>query len=273
MKPSHEPVALCRKPGERTFAENILEHGVGALNIDAGRIAVHDASYAKNCSGDRGHADNRSRDLEFGMGCGRANDGGRWPSNVLFDEQAVSMLDAQGGGTGDGGASRFFYVVKAGSDEKWFYCRYCNVVAQRSADLANHTDHQEGVVVHPTQKPVELMEYLIKLVTPPGGVVLDPFCGTGTTAVAAKRLGFNFVTCDLDPDYVRIAETRIAAAVVSADERSALRAGALMCPRCKESGTITLLDQATVERARDAGRKVTCVKCLKRFTPEEIVGE
>lgn len=144
---------------------------------------------------------------------------GRWPANVLLDEEAAAVLDEQSGilksgafkqkglsanteqpggwQTGNrtgkdfgpansGGASRFFYVAKASKRERG-----------------------EGNV-HPTVKPVKLMEYLIKLVTPPGGTVLDPFMGSGTTGVAAKQLGFSFVGCEMNPEYLAIAEKRIA---------------------------------------------------------------
>jgi len=222
LRPAHEPIVLARCPSERTFAENVLAHEVGALNLGSTKF------------------------------------GGRLPSNVLLDAEAAEEL---------GDVKRYFYCSKPANEEKWRWCRTCLVVFQAGTDHAE--DHD--VVVHPTQKPVSLMEYLIKLVTPPGGVVLDPFCGTGTTAVAAKRAGFNFVTCDLDSDYVKIAQTRIAAATVSADTRSSLGAGAQMCPYCKAKGAITLVDSATVGRSKDTGRKITCVTCLKRFQAEELV--
>jgi site-specific DNA-methyltransferase (adenine-specific) len=78
-------IAVCMKPVEGSFAQNALEHGVAGLNIDDCRIGVTDDSYRKNCSGDRGHGDNRNRDMDFKMGCGQANEGGRWPANVILD--------------------------------------------------------------------------------------------------------------------------------------------------------------------------------------------
>jgi len=225
LKPAHEPVALCRVPSDRTYAENVLEHGVGGLNIDASRI------------------------------------GERWPTNLLMDQDVAEAL---------GQVNRYFYAVKTPTEEKWFYCRACKTVGQRSEEK-RHLKDKHTLIIHPTQKPLVLMEYLIKLVTPPGGVVLDPFCGTGTTAVAAKRNGFDYVTCDLDPDYVQIAQTRIAATSVSADNRSAFGKGATMCPHCKAQGNITLVERSTVERSLSTGRKITCVQCLKRFKAEELV--
>lgn len=144
---------------------------------------------------------------------------GRWPANVLFDERAAEMLDEQSGvskstggkgaksglidnsaiygkfsgknkgstagGLGDsGGASRFFYVAKASKRERG-----------------------EGNG-HPTVKPIKLMEYLCKLITPPGGTIIDPFCGSGSTLVAAKRLSFKFIGIDMDVEYVEIAKRR-----------------------------------------------------------------
>jgi hypothetical protein len=122
---------------------------------------------------------------------------------------------------------------------------------------------------HNTQKPLDLMEWLVRLVTPSGGVVLDPFCGTGTTAVAAKTQGFNFVTCDLSEDYVKIAEARLAASSMTAATKTS---AGYFCPGCKAKGSIKLLDRAVVETAKVEGKKVTCTKCMKRFAFEEIVG-
>jgi len=104
-----------------------------------------------------------------------------------------------------GGASRFFYCPKSSSRERYFYCRTCAAVCSRR-DIRMHQKHD--LFQHPTQKPLALMEYLVRMVTPPGGTVLDPFCGTGTTGVAARTQGFGFVGIDLDPDTIRIATYR-----------------------------------------------------------------
>jgi DNA modification methylase len=264
LKPAHEPIALCRVPTPNSYAENVQEHAVGALNIDASRIDSDDpVNFQFGPSKSLGSGSFKMADSTDAKRANTlwTNTKGRWPSNVLLDAAVAGEI---------GEVNRYFYTAKAPSKEKWFFCRACKVVGQRS-EVDRHLIDKHTVVIHPTQKPVELMEYLIKLVTPPGGIVLDPFCGTGTTAVAAKRQGFNFVTCDLDPDYVKIAQTRIAAACVSADARAAIGEGSTMCPCCKSQGTITLVERATVERSLASGRKITCVTCLKRFKAEELV--
>lgn len=146
LKPSHEPIVMARKPLTGTVAANVLEHGTGALNIDATRIG-----------------------------------GGRWPANVVLDESQSAVLDE------NGGASRFFYVAKAPKSER-------PVV--------------DGVA-HPTVKPLSLASWLVRLVTPPGGTVLEPFAGSGTTVEAAMREGFNVVAVEREADYLPLIVARI----------------------------------------------------------------
>ena len=218
LKPAVEPIVLARKPLIGTVAENVLTHGTGALNIDASRIGTEQTVTSRNGnSGGNGAYGKDERVFE------RVNPPGRWPANILLDEEAAALLDEQSGeskspgnytrsvaavgkvfnptntpagslqlGHGDsGGASRFFYVAKAGR-------------AERNKGLERN--------IHPTVKPVDLMRYLIRLVTPKGGVVLDPFLGSGTTAVAAIGEGVNWIGCEREPEYVAIIEARIAAA-------------------------------------------------------------
>lgn len=173
-------------------------------------------------------------------------------------------------GYGDeGGAARFFYTAKAAAKEKWSYCRACKVVFQHTAEDAfeEHDAHKESVTSHSTQKPLDLMEYLVRLVTQPGGIVVDPFAGTGSTAVASKRCGFNFVTCDIGEDYVKIAEARLAAATIGNDAKIG---ASYFCPGCKAKGEIKLIEKSVVDRMKLDGRKVTCSKCYKRYSFEEL---
>lgn len=220
LKPAVEPIVLARKPLIGTVAENVLTHGTGALNIDASRIGTRDkdeSGWAKTGSKASenvalGNQYDREPISEIGLG--------RWPANILLDEEAAAMLDEQSGeagggfgrrgklnggatkwgfdgvgqevGYGDtGGASRFFYVAKASRSER-------NKGLERN--------------IHPTVKPVQLMRYLIRLVVPKGGVVLDPFLGSGTTAVAAIEEGVEWIGCERDPEYVEIIKARVAAA-------------------------------------------------------------
>jgi len=221
LKPANEPIVLARKPLEKglTVAENMLKWGVGGLNIDESRIGSNPGYKYPNGPGGN----------SFSVGEG--NDGtrtepvestqGRWPANLLLDERAAQMLDEQSGnckstggsqikrqqkenaqgwciadkrgeinapdtGFGDtGGASRFFYVAKA---------------SKRERGQGNS---------HPTVKPIRLMEYLCKLITPPGGLILDPFCGSGSTGVAAFKNGFQFIGIEMNEEYCEIARRRI----------------------------------------------------------------
>ena len=246
LKPAHEPIVVARKPLVGTVAQNVLQHGTGALNIDGGRV------------GSQVRVNRRGSQLGGGnsMAGGPARADypdrvatGRWPANIALTHAAdcadtcaagcpVAELDRQSGtltsganptrrgpdnarntfggyagqtdaaparGIDTGGASRFFtvtewdpitdvpfrYVAKPGKTE-------------RNAGVA------EGTSGHPTVKPVDLMRWLVRLVTPPGGTVLDPFLGSGTTAVAAILEGFDWVGCELTDDYLPIIEGRTA---------------------------------------------------------------
>lgn len=188
LKPANEPICLARKPlSESTIAKNVLKHGTGGLNIDGSRIEADDlAASLKNW--DRTQSSANGDDVyKNGMKAIDLSDrapSGRFPSNVILDEDAAKVLDEQ-----SLGVSRFFYIPKVSSKER-------------------------GESTHPTMKPIKLMEYLVKLVTPEGGIVLDPFMGSGTTGVAAKRLGFDFLGIELDPGYFEIASKRINGSVL-----------------------------------------------------------
>jgi site-specific DNA-methyltransferase (adenine-specific) len=253
LKPANEPIVLARKPLIGTIAQNVAEHGTGALNIDASRIETKPRKTGTRTFGDEIDAsptsfagsNKRSLQVAYDM-----KDQGRWPANVLFDEEAAEMLDAQSagtraskpsasgkstankgasligmGGTDDnpsysdsGGASRFFYVAKAskrernagleGMPEALGGCSLSGGNDKRKGDkpqLSMRANH------HPTVKPIALMEYLVRLITPPGGTVLDPFMGSGSTGVAAKRLGFAFIGIEREAEYCEIARRRIEA--------------------------------------------------------------
>ena len=222
LKPANEPIVLARKPiSEKTIAENVMKWGTGGLNIDGCRVeyvSEYDMKHQHDIA--RGQ-DNATNGKMFGgkqkSKASTHTPQGRFPANVILDEEAGRMLDEQSGITksgkvktdkeayegtsntgflrgkstsqnqhGDtGGASRFFYCAKASKKERG-----------------------EGNN-HPTVKPIKLMEYLITLVTPPNGTVLDPFFGSGTTGIAAVNLGFNYIGIELDEHYVEIARRRI----------------------------------------------------------------
>ena len=217
LKPAHEPIVMARKPFKGSTVDNVLEHGTGALNIDASKIG------------------NESR----------------FPSNVIIDEEAGAMLDAQAPKTGNGhraktkvtgygkfgggsssyagagekvdglsGASKFFYCPKVSRAERhvglekmpeavFGDVKGCYDDGKRFA--SKHQELQSLGNNHPTVKPVELMKYLIRLVTPENGKVLDPFNGSGSAGMACVELGHDYVGCELDPEYVEISKKRISA--------------------------------------------------------------
>lgn len=252
LKPGHEPVVLARKPLEGTVAANVLARGTGALNIDASRIGTPKnvpASPAKDRIGQNAKGDERGRTADTS---GFDPNVGRWPANVLLDEAAAAELDAQSGTdrgckgtrsestarngvtdfsprqgtlyTDSGGASRFFYVAKPNRAERDRGCEH--LPARTGGEATDRADGSAGVEnpragagrtggarnYHPTVKPVALMRYLVRLVTPPGGTVLDPFTGSGTTGMASRLEGFQFVGIEREPDFFEIAKARIGVA-------------------------------------------------------------
>lgn len=218
LKPAYEPIILARKPLRGTVAANVLAHGTGALNIDATRI---DGTKAQR--GERRTALGRVNDDGWKPKPVRADDAsGRWPANVVLDPEAAKLLDEQTGdlpagvavrhrgvpsngvtgwgakapgtpdvGYGDsGGASRFFYTAKADAEERV------------APDGTRNT--------HPTVKPTDLMRWLVRLVTPPGGTVLDPFAGSGSTGVACRAEHVRAILIERDAEYARIIASRLA---------------------------------------------------------------
>jgi site-specific DNA-methyltransferase (adenine-specific) len=264
LKPAFEPVVVGRKPLTGTVAANVLEWGVGGLNIDGTRIGTDGGT--KGTGIDLSH---RVGDAKTGF---RKNNevtqlnAGRWPSNVMLDEFTASLVDQQSGtrlgsatsskinlGSGGkseihgwggkitatyddkGGASRFFYVAKAskrdrnegldGLEAKQSFGGgggvgdYLEDVNSASGKYGSEKAPAKNF--HPTVKPTELMRNLIRLVTPLGGTVLDPFTGSGSTGKAAILEGMQFVGCELTPEYLPIIEGRINYAV-SVKEQEAL---------------------------------------------------
>lgn len=244
LKPANEPICLARKPlSEPTVAANVLKWGTGALNIEACRIGTDMVGWGGGAAG--GNTWDESN-------CGLSKSGvprpveGRWPANVLFDEEAARQLDEQSGalssgamsgefkGSGDspcygdrgmasreiaasnGGASRFFYCAKTSREER-------NVgmagEAKRPLNWSSGTQNPgsfqaEGTDktaqnFHPTVKPVDLMKWLVQLVAPPGGIVLDPFAGSGSTLLACAFLNVQSVGIEISAEYAEIARKRI----------------------------------------------------------------
>ena len=264
LKPAVEYICLARKPLGGTVAANVLAHGTGALNIDASRIGT-----TKRVPGSTSREHdwlNRRFKAQTGEESGHDPNVGRWPANVLLDEEAAALLDATVGELTSGkmmpahtdavrntygqnaaggyttmetygdrdGPSRFFYTAKSSRSE-----REAGLEALPGKTPGEMTDRkdgaagannpragagrgQDGVVAlrdggrgserhnsHPTVKPVSLMRWLCTLVTPPGGTILDPFLGSGSTCLGALDAGFRFVGIEQDEHYLDTARTRI----------------------------------------------------------------
>jgi hypothetical protein len=218
LKPAWEPIVLARKPFRSTVAQNVLEHGTGALNIDGTRIGT--AGGGGNGLGS--HFD-RLGDTEPRVKHGNDAGGsvGRWPANVVLDEQAAAMLDAQSGVSRDGVAgakSRGFQTEYVGGESRNAGLPQAGYGGEGGASRffytakASKADRGTGNT-HPTVKPVSLMRWLVRMVTPPGGTVLDPFAGSGSTLVAAVIEGFQCVGIEREDDYVQIIRSRLSAPI------------------------------------------------------------
>lgn len=227
LKPAHEPICVARKPLVGTVTANVLEYGTGALNIDGCRVSVSDGDdiYAKNpnTKGGFGHAGASVYGDSHGAPVYNPA-AGRWPANVIHDgseEVVAGFPNSNGSGkartlkrgkrNGDGfGMSDQHGELRdagTGSAARFFYCA--------KASKCDRDEGLEGRNYHPTVKPTALMRYLVRLVTPPGGIVLDPFMGSGSTGKAAMLEGFRFVGIDMTPEYVEIAQARIQHAATS----------------------------------------------------------
>jgi DNA modification methylase len=217
LKPALEPITVARKPFKGTVAANVLEHGTGAINIDGCRVGTSKnvpASVSKkapaNCYGRYAESGETP-----GVG-GHDPNIGRWPANLIHDgSDEVTELFPQttSGGFREGTIqhSQTFNVAKgveaervrdapapdSGSAARFFYCA-----------KASKADRSEGNT-HPTVKPTDLMRYLCRLVTPPGGIVLDPFMGSGSTGKAAMLDGFRFIGIEREAEYLEIAKQRM----------------------------------------------------------------
>ncbi len=222
LKPAHEPIVLARKPlSESTVAANVLRWGTGAINVDGGRVGTEGGTSKGSVPKGNGHG-------IYGAGLHGACDilqldKGRFPANVLHDgsdEVVAAFPETESGkpcgmkagnnnnvfgqfaggipvtGFGDSGsAARFFYSAKADSTDR---------IGSK----------------HPTVKPVDLMQYLCRLVTPPGGTVLDPFAGTGSTGEAALREGFRVVLVEREEEYQADIRRRMALVYAGTEEKS-----------------------------------------------------
>ncbi len=212
LKPGHEPICMARKPLAGTVARNVLAHGTGALNIDGCRIPSEPMPPNTGAGG----LPRRREDKQRGPGAvSQPHAGGRWPANLIHDgsEEVVTFFPADAGGS----AARFFYCAKASRRDRNEGCEHMerkplhwSSGSQNPGSFQADGTDKTSQNNHPTVKPTDLMAYLVRLVTPPGGKVLDPFTGSGSTGKAAVREGFEFVGIEREAPYLAIAEARIA---------------------------------------------------------------
>jgi site-specific DNA-methyltransferase (adenine-specific) len=273
LKPAHEPIVMARKPlSEKSIAENVLKHGTGGINIDGSRIEFEDTQNA--ATNPKFRKENNYKMPEAGQESNGAvkftsskneyDTSGRFPANIIFDEEAGQLLDEQSGiskstaskghhrkgntvgdqrtskgaglyGDGNwiegskhndkGGASRFFYCPKAAKKDRDEglddFEEKVSPITNFQADKGVEYRMENGEITglraqpaksknnHPTVKPTDLMRYLINLVTPPNGTILDPFMGSGSTGKAAVRCGVNFIGIEKEQEYMDIASARI----------------------------------------------------------------
>ncbi|WP_277268368.1 DNA-methyltransferase [Pantoea septica] len=246
LKPAHEPITMARKPFKGSVTANVLAHGTGALNIDACRIQTNPLVDAPRLGGSGTWKTNNMASHAYSEYEGRevsSHTGGRWPANLIHDgSDAVMALFPQSSQTGKRSATSQAATVEgtswgtnnhqsteytdSGSTARFFYCPKASPKDRREGLDAPGPQFEHGATLrkventatkgnnHPTVKPTELMAYLCRLVTPAGGVVLDPFMGSGSTGKAAMREGFQFIGIEREDEYVDIARSRITAAVV-----------------------------------------------------------
>lgn len=245
LKPAHEPIVLARKPLIGTVAENLLLHGTGAVNVDGCRIPTNGEQLSVSGRGAVPCRHDEYSSRAAGV-VSQPHDLGRWPANVIHDgsDEVVAMFPAEAGafapvkgtepsnGTksvfgqinrhasnafhGDrGSAARFFYCPKADRTDRnegldGFIRKPLNFSSgeQSPGTFQSPNTDRSSENHHPTVKPTALMRYLCRLITPPGGVIIDPFGGSGSTGKAAALEGFGFVIIEREAEYCAIADAR-----------------------------------------------------------------
>lgn len=211
LKPSHEPIVLARKPlSEKSIVLNVLKYGTGGINIDECRIEIDKNKETDSRVGtDKDNGTNMGFWQKDGLQKVSMYKEDRFPANFIHDgsDEVKELL---------GEANRFFYCPKAGKKERNIGLEEFEekVISDRnpdvySADVPNNRTANPKKNHHPTVKPIKLMQYLVRLITPKGGNVLDPFTGSGTTGMACMKEGFNFIGIEKEEEYCKIAEARI----------------------------------------------------------------
>jgi hypothetical protein len=223
LKPAHEPIVLARKPLIGTVAQNVQQHGTGAINVDGCRVALTQYDHEEYIPNRVGYKDGIEHVQKGRSGAGfigQPHDSqvikpnGRWPANILHDgsedvlalfpqttsgalNQASVTASNRIYGQHSGYPDPNVYQPNTGSAARFFYCA-----------KASRSERGDGNT-HPTVKPLALMRYLVRLIAPPNGLVLDPFTGSGTTGIAAIREGMRFLGIEQSAEYAELAERRI----------------------------------------------------------------
>ena len=245
LKPAHEPIVMARKPIDGTVANNVLTHGVGGINIDGTRIKTNDKWEATGTQSASSQTLQGGVDGSLNVSVSSTHSQGRFPANFIHDgsqevlqlfpdskgmatqrsgsnikvyggnslfESSTTFPDVRQGFNDNGSAARFFYCAKANKTDRneglddFDSAAGIRTNAPRSDEIVKTPFRKNH---HPTVKPTDLMRYLVRLVTPPNGTVLDPFTGSGSTGKAAVLEGFNFVGVEQSAEYIEIANARI----------------------------------------------------------------
>lgn len=275
LKPAYEPIVLARKPLDGTVAQTVQRWGTGVINVDGCRVETDGSRPLMVVRQGDAPTQYGTYGARVGSRSAGTTTAGRWPANLILDEGAGAMLDAQTGprrSAGDypsdaergsdnatsfggrpgkpyadsGGASRFFARVDFGEVDRFMYCPKASrsereagledlpprvVDPSREADAAARDNPRTGAGRsgearrnhHATVKPIELMRWLVRLICPPGGIVLEPFAGSGTTPAACALEDVDCLAMELDADYVEIARARVAHAVQQREEELAAK--------------------------------------------------
>lgn len=260
LKPAHEPICMARKPFKGTVVGNVLKHTTSGINIDECRVEFKNGDKTSISGRKHKRGNNINTNLGSNKSISEENEKGRFPANFIHDgsEEVLNVFpDTKKGGAirkdykinnnvyndmsmltsnhtegyGDSGnASRFFYCAKTSKTDRSegleeFGKETTNDGRKKDVDNAYQRGITERLNSHPTVKPTSLMEYLVKLVTPKNGIVLDPFNGSGSTGKAVARLNkeneernFRYVGCELDENYCKISKARIEYAVKNNNE-------------------------------------------------------
>ena len=215
LKPAHEPIVMARKPFKGSVADNVLKHRTGAINIDESRISLSENDDPRLGGKGTWKTDKMAKDVYEGGYAGietSSSELGRFPANIILDGIETEW-------------SRYFYSPKVSSSERNQGLEHLETkqtkggggisTVEKAWIGTNSASGKYGSLkapqknTHPTVKPVDLMKYLCRLVTPKDGTVLDPFMGSGSTGIAAKSLEFNFIGIEREKEYYDIASARV----------------------------------------------------------------